>query len=574
VKYRGKTLDWISDSVKNMQSAMGEELSRGEAARIQVLQQSAAEKITKASAAIKADVRQILIDGVKGRKSKGEISQAIFDRMTGANRDFQRIADTEIQNAANNSFLLDEVNSAEPGERVYFQRIERIDDNTCNFCKKMHGVIVLWSDHPLPSDKINDPIADYAIWDGKDWDGKKEFIANGIFHPYCRGVWVRHNGAAVNALVAELQGKTAEFNSALAKAKNEYKKKGVQTPSDKTPGFNESVNQYYGPELGDEYREKYSLAFKQARMEFEKRGIEYPTGKTPGFRDRIQDIYQELLGKSFNPNQPRDSQGRWAMGADMGGLGSGGREPWHTSTEKARELKADDWGTPDEIAEMARMERTERTAKNRYEAREILRVIAKDNVINGPMTSRSGIKARIPVNNIGKLVSGDAVNESFNELAHYHAVANIDRLFKNAIKKWDFELNPNKNNEGLKNRYVLYSPMEYERRIIPIKITVKEYKDQTTKNKLYSIEAVDAEIEQVKKSGGMLGSLTIGVSCTQDALIRPSKASPIGKDIGTLNPFLDINIAHIFDSVNEYLQKSGNKSVSQRVKEALSKVRM
>jgi hypothetical protein len=304
VKYRGKTLDWISDSVKNMQSAMGEELSRGEAARIQVIQQSAAEKITKASAAIKADVRQILIDGVKGRKSKGEISQAIFDRMTGANRDFQRIADTEIQNAANNSLLLDEVNSAEPGERVYFQRIERIDDNTCNFCKKMNGVIVLWSDHPLLSDKIDDPIASYAIWDGKDWDGKKEFVANGVFHPYCRGRWVRYNGAAVNALVAELQGKTKEFNEALAKTKAEFEKKGAQNPTDKTPGFTENVtqlyeNQYYGPELGDEYREKYSLAFKQARMEFEKRGIEHPTGKTPGFRDRIQDIYQELLGKSL-----------------------------------------------------------------------------------------------------------------------------------------------------------------------------------------------------------------------------------------------------------------------------------
>jgi hypothetical protein len=34
-------------------------------------------------------------------------------------------------------------------------------------------------------------------------------------------------------------------------------------------------------------------------MEFEKRGIESPTGKTPGFRDRIQDIYNELLGKSL-----------------------------------------------------------------------------------------------------------------------------------------------------------------------------------------------------------------------------------------------------------------------------------
>ena len=186
VKYRGKTLDWISDSVKNMRTALGEELSRGEIARIQVLQMSAAEKITKASEAVKSDIRQILIDGVKCRKGKSQVSQAIFDRMTGANRDFQRIADTEIQNASNNSFLLDEVASAEPGEKVYFQRIERIDSNTCDFCKKMHGVVVLWSDHPLPDkDRIDDPIAKYAIWDGKDWDGKKEMVANGVFHPYC-----------------------------------------------------------------------------------------------------------------------------------------------------------------------------------------------------------------------------------------------------------------------------------------------------------------------------------------------------------------------------------------------------
>jgi len=246
VKYRGKTLDWISDSVKNMRTVLGEELSRPEMARIQVLQMSAAEKITKASAAVKSDIRQILIDGVKCRKGKGQVSQAIFDRMTGANRDFQRIADTEIQNASNNSFLLDEVANAEPGEKVYFQRIERIDSNTCDFCKKMHGVVVLWSDHPLPDkDKIDDPIAKYAIWDGKDWDGKKEMVANGVFHPYCRGVWVRYNGAEVNALVAELQGRSKEFNAALEKTKQEYEDKGVKSPNDKTPGFMDCVGEKY-----------------------------------------------------------------------------------------------------------------------------------------------------------------------------------------------------------------------------------------------------------------------------------------------------------------------------------------
>ena len=298
VKYRGKTLDWISDSVKNMQSALGNDLSRGEMARIQVLQMSAAAKITKASAAIKADIQQILIDGVKGRKSKGQVSQAIFDRMTGANRDFQRIADTEIQNASNNSFLLDEASNAEPGEKVYFQRIEKIDANTCNFCKKMHGVVVLWSDHPLgDKDKIDDPIAEYAIWDGKDWDGKKEMVANGVFHPYCRGVWVRHNGSAINALVAELQGKSKKFNEALQETKQEYETKGVQNPNDKTPGFTARVNEKYGAKHRDDGL--YADAFRQAKKEFEDKGIDHPTGKTPGFRDRIQEIYEESIGKSL-----------------------------------------------------------------------------------------------------------------------------------------------------------------------------------------------------------------------------------------------------------------------------------
>jgi hypothetical protein len=299
VKYRGKTLDWISDSVKNMQSAFGDDLSRGEMARIQVLQTSAAEKITKTSAAVKSDIRQILIDGVKNRKSKGQVSQAIFDRMTGANRDFQRIADTEIQNASNNSFLLDEVSNAEPGEKVYFQRIERIDSNTCNFCKKMHGVIVLWSDHPLEKDKIDDPVADYAIWDGKDWDGKKEMDANGVFHPYCRGVWVRHNGSAVNALVAEIQGKSKQFNEALEKTKQEYETKGVKNPNDTTPGLEKRLNENYGPKRGEYNQKKYADAFNQARKEFEAQGIDHPTGKTPGFRDRIQEIYQQSMDKSL-----------------------------------------------------------------------------------------------------------------------------------------------------------------------------------------------------------------------------------------------------------------------------------
>ncbi|GHT86111.1 hypothetical protein FACS1894137_11260 [Spirochaetia bacterium] len=250
VKYHGKTFDWIADSVKNMRTALGEDLTRGEMARIQVLQNSAAQRITKVADNMKADIKQILIDGVKGRKSKGQISQDIFDRMTGHNRDFQMIADTEVQNALNNSYLLDEVHHSEDGEKVYFQRVEVIDGNTCKFCKKMHGVIVLWSDHPLTNDQINDPIAKFAIWDGKDWGGQKEFVANGAFHPYCRGIWVRYYSGGVDALLAHTKNQGQIWDKALDTAREEFKGRGIDHPNDTTPGFTDRVNAIFNLATG------------------------------------------------------------------------------------------------------------------------------------------------------------------------------------------------------------------------------------------------------------------------------------------------------------------------------------
>jgi hypothetical protein len=268
VKYGGKPFDWISESVQNMRTVMGEALSRSEMARIQVMEMSAAQKITAVSDKVKAEVKQVLIDGVLSRRSKSQISQDLFNKMTGYNRDFQMIADTEIQNAVNNAALLDEVYNAKPGEKVYFQRVEVIDQNTCKFCKKMNGVIVLWSDTPLSDDKIKDPIANFAIWDGKDWNGKKEFVAEGVFHPYCRGRWAPYN-KTVDALIAHLQNKSELYNKALDQARAEYRARGIENPDDKTPGFLDRINELFVDEdvvnksltwSGYELQDKYKFA--------------------------------------------------------------------------------------------------------------------------------------------------------------------------------------------------------------------------------------------------------------------------------------------------------------------------
>lgn len=188
LKYGGKTFDWISSDIKNMQNTFGESIDRMTQARIQVAVDSAAQKITKVTDNMRNDIQQIIIDGIKDRQSKAKISQNLFDKCSGLNRDFQRIADTEIQNNANNAYIKEELFNTPENEKVYFTRFEQVDDNTCKKCRAIEGKLALWSDIPLESERIKDPYADYAIWEGKT-DGT---MPVSVMHPYCRGCWVRY----------------------------------------------------------------------------------------------------------------------------------------------------------------------------------------------------------------------------------------------------------------------------------------------------------------------------------------------------------------------------------------------
>jgi hypothetical protein len=162
-------------------------------------------------------------------------------------------------------------------------------------------------------------------------------------------------------------------------------------------------------------------------------------------------------------------------------------EPWNISREKAQELRFEQWGTPEEVRAMAAQLRQ---VNNRLAAMDCLKEIAQ----NSPFTSRSGLSARLPMRSRGKIVSHAAVTASFCPEAHYLAAANIDKLYSNAIEPWKFELNPNKENIGLKARRYLYVPMEYCGKITVVKITVKEYADDDLQNKLYSIEVIDVDL--------------------------------------------------------------------------------
>ena len=163
-------------------------------------------------------------------------------------------------------------------------------------------------------------------------------------------------------------------------------------------------------------------------------------------------------------------------------------ESWDASREKVKALHYEQWGTWEEVREMAS---PIRKADNRRSAMELLKDIAQ----NSPFISRSGLVARLSKRSLGKIVSNAAVINSFCPEAHYLAAVNIDKLYSNAIEPWEFELNPNKENTGLKARRYLFAPMEYGGKIIIAKITVKEYVDTDLENKLYSIEAVNVKLE-------------------------------------------------------------------------------
>jgi hypothetical protein len=158
--------------------------------------------------------------------------------------------------------------------------------------------------------------------------------------------------------------------------------------------------------------------------------------------------------------------------------------------EIAKELKAEDFGTPEEIAEKAK---PIRFAKSRKEAKPILDEIAA----KGPLKSADGVEATISSKSKREILSGKSSHNSFKEKAHWQAVANIDKLYSNAIEIQPVGLDSYKDNRNLESRKFLFSPMEYDDHIVPVKFTVFEYK-RVKDLRLYDIEAIDIEFGHKK----------------------------------------------------------------------------
>ncbi len=220
--------------------------------RIEVAKQSAGIYIQGIGEKTRDGIRHVIVQGIKDKQTKGEVSQTLFDTFGGINRDWQRIVETETNEVMNTAYLLAEVKGAST-ESVYFQRHEAFDDAVCPHCERIKGMIVKWSDTPMTDEKIDDRYAKIAIWEGKSRFGRKAkdtWVAAGTQHPFCRGVWSRWHppgktGVTFDAMQAKLRGRAQAWGAAVEAAKKDFVAKGIQSPNDETPGYLDRINALY-----------------------------------------------------------------------------------------------------------------------------------------------------------------------------------------------------------------------------------------------------------------------------------------------------------------------------------------
>jgi len=160
------------------------------------------------------------------------------------------------------------------------------------------------------------------------------------------------------------------------------------------------------------------------------------------------------------------------------------------SDKAAYSLRITDFGSADQIKAIAHMDRKPETYS---QVREIL-----SSLVGYSLVSRSDLHATISKKSIEKILSGRSIEDSHDFKAHLFAAGNIDRLYGNSIEPWTFEMNSNKNNDGLVGIHRLFALMEYAENMIIVKITVKEMKNPNDGNRIYTIKTLNVFSEEQK----------------------------------------------------------------------------
>lgn len=142
-------------------------------------------------------IHSVIQNAIKQRNTSGELTSELYDTFGNWNRDWRRIAETEIGNSQNNGQLITELERREPDEDyIFMQGISSAE--ACPWClNRIDGEVFVLLDAPpsrgetVTVDKKSYP----AIWPGKSNYGRSRknwWVAAGTQHPHCRCTWVRY----------------------------------------------------------------------------------------------------------------------------------------------------------------------------------------------------------------------------------------------------------------------------------------------------------------------------------------------------------------------------------------------
>ena len=153
-------------------------------------EQHAGELITGLTENAKKRVTTEIINGQLERVTPKELETRLFRTYININRDWRRIAETEIANNVNTGYVKTEL---EKGTK-YLRGLSSAD--ACPFCKaNVDGQVVVVGDNPNSTGFVFDKTLNREVpyvWPGKSNYGRPRrdwWVASGAQHPHCRCSW-------------------------------------------------------------------------------------------------------------------------------------------------------------------------------------------------------------------------------------------------------------------------------------------------------------------------------------------------------------------------------------------------
>lgn len=165
-------------------------------ASIQFAEESAGELIVDLSQRQYKQIHDTILNAQINRVGSRELESDLFQNFGDMNRDWRRIAETEIAMNANNGQLVAELQKPLEEDYIYMEGIST--GRACPWCvDKVDGAVVVLLDAPPSGGSDRIVIGDkefVAIWPGKSNVGRarSNWWVAVIQHPHCMCSWVRY----------------------------------------------------------------------------------------------------------------------------------------------------------------------------------------------------------------------------------------------------------------------------------------------------------------------------------------------------------------------------------------------